>query len=87
MSDRMRVLGGSIQVGDYITTHKPTDTWWKVEAVAFDRVDTPGRQGANGLLVRRFAVVNKVGYRKEITDFPGTGRKLYRWIPAHERMA
>lgn len=80
MSDRMRVLAGSVAVGEYITTNKPTDRWWKVEAIANER------RGTSQTLVYRFTVVNKAGYRKEITADPGTGRKLYRWIPPNRRV-
>jgi hypothetical protein len=73
--NRQRVLSGAIQVGDYITTAKPTDVWWKVLEIT----ETSNRNAAN---TRRFAVVNKAGYHKELNDPPGAGRKFYRWIPA-----
>lgn len=71
VGDRTRVFGGYIQVGDYITTEK-RDQWWKVEGISEER--DGGR-----LIARRFAVVNKAGYRKEISDFTGAGRRFYRW--------
>lgn len=74
-SNRTRVLSGSIAVGDYITTDKPTDVWWKVEGIAEKRDGTR-------LLTREFAVINKGGYRKTIPDTTGAGRRFYRWTPA-----
>lgn len=72
----MRVLAGSVSVGDYITTEK-RDQWWKVESI---------RHSAVGITtIRYFQVVNKAGYRKEITADPGTGRRFYRWIPQSQR--
>lgn len=70
MENRMRVLGGAIEVGDYITTDKPTDVWWKVEDVRIE----PGTSGFR----RYFVVVNKGAYRKEISD--NAHRRLYKWI-------
>lgn len=61
-----------IRVGDFITTEK-RDRWWKVEAISEER--DGGR-----LIARRFAVVNRAGYRKEISDFTGAGRRFYHWI-------
>lgn len=72
-ANRQRVLSGSIAVGDYITTEKPTDVWWKVEAIDEER-------DGSRLLCRLFAVVNKAGYRKTIPDVTGAGRRFYRWI-------
>lgn len=77
-ANRARVLGGAIEVGDYITTDKPTDVWWKVLDITTDPY-RPHCPGATARVIR-FAVVNKAGYRKEITDMPGTGRRLYKWI-------
>lgn len=79
VSDRMRVLGGGITVGDYITTNKPTDVWWKVESIRTQ--DHVGHAG----FTRYFAVINKGGYRKEIIDMSGTGRRFYKWINTEER--
>lgn len=75
-ANHMYVLGGSIVVGHYITT-KPETTWWKVEAI---------REEPFGHSTKRvFEVVNKAGYRKEISDIPGTNRHFYRWIPSSPR--
>ena len=73
-TNKMRVLGGSVKVGDYITTNKPSDVWWKVEAVVTEE------RGVSQTRVHIFDVVNKGGYRKRLTDDPGTGRRWYRWI-------
>lgn len=77
VSDRERVLAGTIDVGDYITTVKLTDTWWKVEGITTE----PFGQGFSYV----FHVVNKAGYRKEMKDLPGAGRRLYRWIEPARR--
>lgn len=69
-TNRMRVLGGAIEVGDYVTTTKPTDVWWKVESIRTEPC-------ASGFL-RYFTVINKGGYRKEISD--NAHRRLYKWI-------
>lgn len=75
---KQRVLSGSITVGDYITTKKPSDVWWKVLEVT----RTPNRAAGDTL---RFQVVNRHGYRKELHDPPGAGRRFYRWIPDETR--
>lgn len=69
---KMRVLGGSIAVGDYITTDKPTDVWHKVEKITSERVSAT-------VSIRVFHVVNKAGYRRQITDDPGLHRRFYRF--------
>lgn len=69
------VMAPGIRVGDYITTNKPNDVWWKVLSITEDK---PGECGN----VYRFWVVNKFGYERELHDSAGTNRKLYRWISA-----
>lgn len=69
-----RLDSGRVEVGDYITTEK-RDRWWKVEGISEER-------DGSRLIARRFAVVNSGGYRKEISDFTGSGRRFYRWIAA-----
>ena len=80
----MRVLSASIEVGDFMMTEKERDhvnnIWWKVLGIREDR----DRDGTR-LICRRFDVVNKGGYRKEIPDFTGAGRRFYKWIGKAER--
>lgn len=72
MTNRVRVLAGSIQVGDFITTNKRNDVWWKVESI------TEQKDGWR-LLSLELHVVNKLGYQKTFYDNSGSGRKFYRW--------
>jgi hypothetical protein len=70
------VLGPSVRVGDFITTPKVNDVWWKVLAIVEDR---PGQSG-NTI---RFRVVNQAGYERELNDPAGAGRRFYRWVPGN----
>ena len=70
-----RLLAPGIQVGDFITS-KRDGIWWKVEAITAKSV------GLNSSDAIVFNVVNKDGYRKWMIDFPGAGRRWYRWIPS-----
>lgn len=73
-ANKQRVLAGGVVVGDFITTPKPTDQWWKVLEITQER-----RGICTNVII--FRVVNKGGYERTFTDDPGVGRKWYRWIP------
>lgn len=78
-TNKMRVLSASFAVGDFMMTDREYDQvnniWWKVLGIREER-DRDGWR----LIARRFEVVNKAGYRKEITDFTGAGRRFYKWV-------